>query len=125
MILVPAGPLLLAAALFLKMHQQRTAVLVLSAFDPALYGELRDGEGFIEFGADAARARLQVRMERQAFGSTVAYVFTVLDAGGALEVGTRIGVAALERQDGAMLLCGDACTQLGLPTMWQARRQRI
>jgi len=89
--------------------------------DRQLQAELIGGEGYLHVRMNGVQERVPVRMERKSNAGPVVYVFTVLAEGAVLRQGTRIAAFALEKEGGALLLCGDSCEQWGLPTLWQAQ----
>lgn len=102
-------------------HRVQTPILLVMSSDRQLQAELIGGKGHLQARIDGVQERVPIRMERQSKPGPVVYVFTVLADGAVLKQGTRIGAFAREREGGALLLCGDSCERLGLPTLWQAR----
>lgn len=114
--------IMLATALWAwNAHRVQTRTLLIWSSDRQLQAELIGGEGYLQVRMNGVQERVPVRMERERHPGPVVYVFTVLADGAVLRQGTRIAAFALEREGGALLLCGDPCEQLGLPTLWQAQ----
>lgn len=102
-------------------HRVNTHALRIWSSDGQLQAELVGGEGHLQARIEGVQERVPIRMERQSTVGPVVYLFTVLADGEVLKQDTRIGAFALERPDGALLLCGDSCEQLGLPSLWNAQ----
>jgi hypothetical protein len=114
--------IMLATALWAWNAQRvQNRTLMIWSSDRQLQAELVGGEGHLQARIDGVQERVLISMERQSNAGPVVYVFTVLADGAVLKQGTRIAAFALEREGGALLLCGDSCESLGLPTLWQAQ----
>lgn len=103
-----------------NVHSVSTHTLLIWSSDRQLQAELIGGVGYLQAQIDGVRERVPIRMERQSKVGPVVYVFTVLADGDVLKQGTRIAAFALERSDGALLMCADSCEKLGLPTLLNA-----
>lgn len=120
-VLVGAG-LMVALLLGWQFYSERTQVLLISSWGQGLQAEIHRGLGHLQVRIDGTEERVPVRMERRNGPGPVVYLFTVLADGEVLKEGTRIGAIAQEGPNGALLLCGESCEQLGLPTVWEARK---
>lgn len=98
----------------------QTWTLLIRSSDRQLQAELVGGMGHLQARIDGVQERVPIRMERQSDPGPVVYLFTVLADGAVLKQDTRIAAFALEREGGALLLCGDPCERLGLPMLWNA-----